>query len=1215
MIRFLLFISSKRLFILFTAALLAVIALSGNARAGNGTFKNGVYDFCISVRFNATPAQLQRIREVFEEGNKVFADALDGQQRFGTIHIVNNSGASQTAEYWINQGRGRAFATYGKYGVRGEHINLFFASDFQGVKGAGGDAYTIAHEHSHHAFGLGDEYKGPGKPCSMAIPICAYCEDPMNHSPTLNFSLMDNYKTRGGRFNGGMIYTLNEFCVASNHDLNHDTDQDIINHGKSCWQTIADHPKRGATHPMGLPIDAPPVVSAPTFHDEAGDLHVMLLLDRSGSMSSDQRLVFAKLGGNLFADFIRTGDGLGVSSFADSGTVNFPLTTVTDSSVRSAAKAAINSLNASGSTNIGGGLLTAVGQITSQPNRSCNEVIVLLSDGDHNVGTPPSAVIEQLQDAGVTVLTIGVGSGISASGEATLQNIANQTGGKYYRVSGAFSLVGVFLRLVMESIGNGLIAHAPISLNSFQANEIPVTIEPGAANSTFAVTFADSSDNITLSLRTPSGIIITEANAGTNPNIQFISGPNSKAFQINAPEAGNWTMIVTAGTINTGAIEAFAFIDHDGVQLNASVTDDTVVSPNVIEIQASPTFKGQRVMCSTMSKTLFGEDINIPTLKRNSVVCPTITGTVTRPGGIAVAISLFDDGLAIHNDAEADDGIYSTRFNNYQGNGTYTFDLTAVVVNGVTYPGENLFSSEPSNSEAVPPFTRSASTTTVVTGVTTAPHIIGISPAQGNRGQTLNVTITGENTNFVNGTSVANFSGSGIAVNSTTVNSTTSATINITIAPDAALTFRDVIVTTDSEVASNLSSFQILPALNIPPVCSNARPSVAVIKPPNRSFVPVSILGVVDPDNDPVTIGITTIRQDEPVDHIGDGSFVPDSVINGSMAQVRAESILGTVVVGGTTYVGNGRFYHISFTATDTSGNSCAGIVKVAVPHTQTATPIDGGPLFNSVTAQPARFSDFDGDRKTDLSVFRQGDWYINNTFNGQVQFIHFGLPSDKIVPADYDGDGKTDIAVFRDGDWYLLGSTGGITVRHFGLAGDIPVPADYDGDGKDDLAVFRQGVWYLLQSSRGFAVSWFGLSSDKPIPADYDGDGKSDIAVYREGAWYLLRSSQGFSVIQFGLPSDKPVPSDYDGDGKSDVAVFRDGVWYLLRSSQGSSAFQFGLAGDIPAPADYSGDGKAEIGVFRQGDWYTLNISNGQFNITRFGMSDDKPIPSAFVP
>ena len=412
-------------------------------------------------------------------------------------------------------------------------------------------------------------------------------------------------------------------------------------------------------------------------------------------------------------------------------------------------------------------------------------------------------------------------------------------------------------------------------------------------------------------------------------------------------------MSITAGTITTGIFEAFAFAEHDGVQLNVSVTNDNVIFPEAVEIQATPTYRGENVTCATSPVSLIGDWF--ATVNKGPM-CTTITGMVMRPTGNSVPITLFDDGLVAHADAVAGDGVYSALFNNYQGDGTYTFDLTVNSSNGVTYSGEDLFSSDPSNTEQVPPFIRMASTTAVVTSVTGVPRISSIIPSQGLRGQTLDIIVTGENTNFVNGTTIASFSGNGITVNNTTVTSPTSARVSITIASNASLIARDVTLITGSETVTAIGVFQVL---NNPPVCSNARPSTALVTPPNRSFVPINILGVTDPENDPVTLNITTITQDEPVDHIGDGSFVPDSVINGSTVLVRAESILGTVVVNGTTFVGNGRFYHINFTATDTSNTSCTGTVKVAVPHTRTATPIDGGPLFNSVTAQPARFSGF----------------------------------------------------------------------------------------------------------------------------------------------------------------------------------------------------------------------------------------------------------------
>ena len=211
---------------------------------------------------------------------------------------------------------------------------------------------------------------------------------------------------------------------------------------------------------------------------------------------------------------------------------------------------------------------------------------------------------------------------------------------------------------------------------------------------------------------------------------------------------------------------------------------------------------------------------------------------------------------------------------------------------------------------------------------------------------------------------------------------------------------------------------------------------------------------------------------------------------------------------------------------------------------------------------------DFDGDCKSDVGVYRDGAWFIQNSSGGTMVVGWGGAPQDIPVPADYDGDGKTDIAIFRSGAWYILNSSGGTQAIGWGGAPqDIPVPADYDGDGKTDIAIFRSGAWYILNSSGGTqAIGWGGAPQDIPVPADYDGDGKTDIAIYRSGAWYILNSSGGTQAIGWGgAPQDIPVPADYDGDGKTDVAVFRDGAWFILNSTGGTQTMGWGAAGDIP--------------------------------------------------
>ncbi|MCD9187994.1 MAG: M20/M25/M40 family metallo-hydrolase [Pyrinomonadaceae bacterium] len=271
------------------------------------------------------------------------------------------------------------------------------------------------------------------------------------------------------------------------------------------------------------------------------------------------------------------------------------------------------------------------------------------------------------------------------------------------------------------------------------------------------------------------------------------------------------------------------------------------------------------------------------------------------------------------------------------------------------------------------------------------------------------------------------------------------------------------------------------------------------------------------------------------------------------------------------------------------------------------------------VSAAPTRARmDYDGDSKTDVSVFRpdNGNWYLNRSTAGFAA-VAFGNATDKIVPADYDGDGKTDVAVFRDGNWYLNRSTAGFSAVSFGTAGDIPQPEDFDGDGKADIAVFRpsNGAWYLLKSTEGFAAVNFGIATDKPVAADYDGDNKADVAVYRNGNWYILQSQQGFKAVAFGTATDKPVAVDFDGDNKTDISVYRDGNWYQMRSTAGFAAVAFGNATDKPAAGDFDGDGKDDVAVFRpsNGTWYIINSSNGSLSFSSFGTSTDIPTTAAF--
>src|SRR5262245_25208149 len=115
------------------------------------------------------------------------------------------------------------------------------------------------------------------------------------------------------------------------------------------------------------------------------------------------------------------------------------------------------------------------------------------------------------------------------------------------------------------------------------------------------------------------------------------------------------------------------------------------------------------------------------------------------------------------------------------------------------------------------------------------------------------------------------------------------------------------------------------PAAGEGPDVSHAVPTVALLWPPDHRLVSVGIAGVIPAVGTTVSIAITRITSDEPSQDKEPGEQCPDAVIDGSSVRLRAER----------SSRGNGRVYSIYFTASDGTGASRPGYVRVCVPLDQ----------------------------------------------------------------------------------------------------------------------------------------------------------------------------------------------------------------------------------------------------------------------------------------
>ena len=240
-------------------------------------------------------------------------------------------------------------------------------------------------------------------------------------------------------------------------------------------------------------------------------VHMMLLVDTSGSMESDDKLSSVQRSIQLLLSLLSSDDRLSLVTFSDDSKTFLNRVTPTPEE-RQAILYRVNNLKAEGSTNMSAGLLEVRGLVEASSERK--QGLILLTDGHANIGVhSEQGLIEILQriqseSPGLSLTTVAYGVDHNAE---MLTNLAKAGGGAYNVVNNLEHVATVF----GDILGG---------LASVSAQKVEILLPPGAEVSTSYRQSTDSAGMVT--------VYIGDLYADTEVTILFKSSPSDGPIRV-----------------------------------------------------------------------------------------------------------------------------------------------------------------------------------------------------------------------------------------------------------------------------------------------------------------------------------------------------------------------------------------------------------------------------------------------------------------------------------------------------------------------------------------------------------------------------------------------------------------------------------------------------------------------------------------------------------
>ena len=369
----------------------------------------------------------------------------------------------------------------------------------------------------------------------------------------------------------------------------------------------------------------------------------------------------------------------------------------------------------------------------------------------------------------------------------------------------------------------------------------PTSRGQGATNQTLTITGTNFVSGATTAFST-NGITVnsTTFNSATSLTVNVsISGSATPGTRTITVTNGDGSTATSGSIFTVNAAPTVTAVSPTSRGEGATAQNLTVTGTG-FQSGATTTFSGTGI---TVNSTTF---VNATTLTVNvtiggSATVGTSTITVTNPdAGSATSGSIFTVNAAptvtavspTSRDAGAVSQSLTVTGTGFVSGATTSFSGSNITVNSTTFVSATTLTVNISISSGALVGTRAITVTNPDAGngtsgsiftVNAAPTVTAVSPTSRDAGAVnQNVTITG--TNFITGATAA-FSTNGITVNSTTFNSATSLSVNISISSGATVGTRTITVTNgDGSVVTSGSIFTV-----------NAAPTVTAVSPSSRA--------------------------------------------------------------------------------------------------------------------------------------------------------------------------------------------------------------------------------------------------------------------------------------------------------------------------------------------------------------------------------------------